>query len=108
MTSVGIEASYLITVLLVGSVALFVVNVLCVTIAIQLWRKSGFLFELLLHQSRRHTRELLEQNEKYNAQLSLLQERNYRQQESASIQQSATVRQLLDSFSIAASGKPLE
>lgn len=108
MTSIGVSASYLIVVLLVGFVALFLVSAVSLMITVQFWGKNSSLFELLLLQSKQHTRELLEQNEKYNAQLSQLQERNYRQQESASIQQSATVRQLLDSFSIAASGKPLD
>lgn len=108
MGSYGIEASYVITLLLVGFAVCFLVTVLAVTFAIVVWRRNGSLVELLHHENKQHTRELLEQNEQYNAQLSLLQERNYRQQESASIQQSATVRQLLDSFSIAASGKPLD
>lgn len=95
-----VQASYVSSLLLVCSLALFVVAVLTTTVTILLWRKNASLVELLHVESKRHTQELLNLNERFNSQL-------YNQQERASLQQSATVRQLLDSFSIAASGKPL-
>ena len=62
-------------------------------------RKNASLNELFHVESKRHTQELLSLNERRNEQL-------YNYQEKVQIEHVATLRQLLESFSIAASGKP--
>lgn len=97
----GIELSEVNSILLGCCVVSLLIVILSTVTTILVLRKCASLVELLHVESKRHTHELLTQNEKFNNQL-------FNQQERASLQQSATVRQLLDSFSIAASGKPLD
>jgi uncharacterized membrane protein YhiD involved in acid resistance len=94
-----VEADYIVLILLVCSVGLFLVALLATLMTLLLWRKNGSLVRLLHVESKRHTSELLALNERFNNQL-------YNQREQASLEHTATLRQLLESFSIAASGKP--
>lgn len=90
---------YAVLILLVCCFGLFVVVLLSTLTTLLLWRKNASLVRLLHVESKRHTSELLALNEKFNNQL-------YNHREQASLEHTATLRQLLESFSIAASGKP--
>jgi hypothetical protein len=108
MNSLGVDVRFLIAVLLVGCVATFLVSVVAITFVIRVEKRNVSLVQLLHVENKRHTSELLAQSESFNAQLSKQQEKIFMHQEQATLQQLATIRELLNSFSIAASGKPLD
>jgi hypothetical protein len=94
----GIAQDWVTSVLLVCCAASFLVVILSAVTTMLLLRKNASLVELLHVESRRHTSELLTLNERFNAQL-------YNYQEKVQLEHVATLRQLLESFAIAASGK---
>lgn len=87
------------TALLVFCAVVTLFALLSIATTILLLRKNSSLVELLHVESRRHTNEILALSERLNGQY-------YIHQEKVSIEHTATLRQLLESFSIAASGKP--
>lgn len=70
-----------------------------ILITIRNRRKNDSLVELLHAQSRQHTQELLTMNDQFNNRL-------YNFQEKVQLEHVATLRLLLESMAIAASGKP--
>src|SRR3972149_3884971 len=99
MVSDAGQVDYTSSVLLVCCVGLFVLTALSTLTTILLLRKNASLVRLFQVESKRHTSELLTLSERLTNQL-------YRHREQASLEHTATLRQLLESFAIAASGKP--
>ena len=97
--SAAAQVDYTSSILLVCCVGLFVITALSTLTTILLLRKNASLVRLLQVESKRHTSELLTLSERLTNQL-------YRHREQASLEPTATLRQLLESFAIAASGKP--
>ena len=93
----GIEESN--TVLLICCAISLVIALLSMLTTILVLRKNASLVELLHVESKGHTQELLTLNERFNSQL-------YAHQEKVQLEHVATLRQVLESFAIAASGKP--
>jgi hypothetical protein len=86
-------------VLLLCCAAALIVALVSTLTTILVMRKNSSLVELLRVESKENTQNILLMNDRFNSQL-------YNFQEQTRLEHVASLRQLLESFSIAASGKP--
>lgn len=87
------------SVLLICCAVALVIALTSTLTTILVMRKNSSLVELLRVESKENTQNILLMNERFNSQL-------YNFQERTRLEHVANLRQLLESFSIAACGKP--
>lgn len=95
----AVDSSYVLALLLVVCGVILLMLAVTTLMLISERRRNASLEELLRVDNKKHTQEILSQNERFNEQL-------YSYRERASIEHVATLRLLTESFATAAFGKP--
>jgi hypothetical protein len=105
---IDLVSNYGFAILLTACALSCLTGLLGVTFGIVMWRKCSAVFALLIQEKDENTRILTELSERHNGELSRLHDRILRDRDQAVIRESETVRQLLNYFATAATGKPLD